>query len=169
MSTAAPSASLEVIAEYDAIVIGAGIAGLYQLYRLREMGLRVCALDAAADVGGTWYWNCYPGARVDSHSYVYQYWFSEELLQEWNWQERFPAQPETESYLRFVADKFELRKDIRFNCRVVSARWDEQTQRWPLIAAGVVAKKSAQAVLAKVIVVSGWVRTTHTGVSSTSS
>ncbi len=136
MSTAAPSASLEVIAEYDAIVIGAGIAGLYQLYRLREMGLRVCALDAAADVGGTWYWNCYPGARVDSHSYVYQYWFSEELLQEWNWQERFPAQPETESYLRFVADKFELRKDIRFNCRVVSARWDEQTQRWTLITEG---------------------------------
>src|SRR5690606_19599291 len=112
MPTAAPST--QAIAEYDAVVVGAGIAGLYQLYRLREMGLRVCALDAAADVGGTWYWNCYPGARVDSHSYVYQYWFSEELLQEWDWQERFPAQPETESYLRFVADKFELRKDIRF-------------------------------------------------------
>ena len=136
MSTAVSPATDQAVAEYDAVVLSAGIAGLYQLYRLREMGLRVCALDAAADVGGTLYWNCYPGARVDSHSYVYQYWFSEELLQEWNWQERFPAQPETERYLRFVADKFDLRKDIRFNRRVVSARWDDHARRWTLITEG---------------------------------
>ena len=118
--------------QFDAIVVGAGIAGLYQLYRLRELGLRVCALDAAADVGGTWYWNCYPGARVDSQSHVYQYWFSDELLREWDWQERFPAQPETERYLNFVADKFGLRKDIRFNTRIASARWDEDVKVLPV-------------------------------------
>ena len=116
--------------EYDAIVIGAGIAGLYQLYRLREMGLKVRSFDAASAVGGTWYWNRYPGARVDSQSYIYQYWFSEELLQEWNWSQRFPAQEETERYLNFVADKFDLRKDIQFNTRVSSARWDEAGKRW---------------------------------------
>lgn len=118
--------------EYDAIVVGAGIAGLYQLYRLRELGMRVCAVDAASNVGGTWYWNCYPGARVDSQSHVYQYWFSEELLEEWDWHERFPAQPETERYLNFVADKFDLRKDIRFNTRIASAHWDEDAKRWTL-------------------------------------
>jgi acetone monooxygenase (methyl acetate-forming) len=119
-------------AEFDAVVVGAGIAGLYQLYRLRQLGLRVCAVEAAADVGGTWYWNCYPGARVDSQSHVYQYWFSDELLREWDWQERFPAQPETERYLNFVADKFDLRRDIRFNTPIAHARWDEQTRRWTL-------------------------------------
>ena len=115
---------------YDAIIVGAGIAGLYQLYRLREMGLKVKTLDAASNVGGTWYWNCYPGARVDSQSYVYQYWFSDELIEEWDWSERFPAQPETERYLNFVADKFALRKDIQFNTRVTSANWDEIRHRW---------------------------------------
>lgn len=118
--------------QFDAIVVGAGIAGLYQLYRLRELGMRVCALEAASDVGGTWYWNCYPGARVDSQSHVYQYWFSDALLQEWDWQERFPAQPETERYLHFVADKFDLRRDIRFNTRVASAHWHEDTATWAL-------------------------------------
>lgn len=117
-------------ADYDAIVVGAGIAGLYQLYRLREMGLKVLALDAASAVGGTWYWNCYPGARVDSQSYVYQYWFSDELLEEWDWSERFPAQPETERYLNYVADKFDLRKDIQFNTTVSSAHWDAERSRW---------------------------------------
>ena len=98
--------------DFDAIVVGAGVAGLYQLHRLREMGLKVQSIDAASDVGGTWYWNCYPGARVDSQSYIYQYWFSDELVKEWNWSERFPGQPETERYLNFVADKLDLRKDI---------------------------------------------------------
>ena len=114
----------------DAIVVGAGIAGLYQLYRLRAMGLSVVAFDAAPEVGGTWYWNCYPGARVDSQSYVYQYWFSDELIDQWSWQQRFPPQPETESYLNFVADKFGLRTDIRFRTRVTSARWDAAVNRW---------------------------------------
>lgn len=116
--------------DHDAIVVGAGIAGLYQLYRLREMGLRVRSIEAAPEVGGTWYWNCYPGARVDSQSYSYQYWFSDELIKEWDWSERFPAQAETERYLNFVADKFELRKDINFNTRVTSAEWDATGQCW---------------------------------------
>lgn len=115
---------------YDAIVIGAGVAGLYALHRLRDMGLKVRVLDAASEVGGTWYWNCYPGARVDSQSYIYQYWFSKELIDEWNWDERFPAQPETERYLNFVADKLDLRKDIQFNTRVDGAEWDAAQHLW---------------------------------------
>ncbi len=117
-------------ADYDAIIVGAGVAGLYQLHRLRDMGLRVRSIDAASDVGGTWYWNCYPGARVDSQSYVYQYWFSEELIDAWNWSQRFPPQPELERYLGFVADRLDLRKDIQFDTRVTSAAWDETNTRW---------------------------------------
>lgn len=114
----------------DAVVVGAGIAGLYQLYRLREMGLDVVCVDAAPDIGGTWHWNCYPGARLDSPSYTYQYWFSDELLNEWEWSERFPAQPEIKRYMKFVAQKFDLEKDIRLNTRIRSAHWSEQEQRW---------------------------------------
>lgn len=117
-------------AQYDAIVVGAGIAGLYQLHRLRELGFKVKSFDAASNVAGTWYWNCYPGARVDSQSYVYQYWFSDELINEWNWSERFPAQAETERYLNFVADKLDLRKDIQFNTRVTAADWDDDNNCW---------------------------------------
>ena len=120
----------EDVKTLDAIVVGAGIAGLYQLYRLREMGLKVQVLEAAPAVGGTWYWNCYPGARVDSQSYSYQYWFSQELIDEWEWSERFPAQPETERYLNYVADKFDLRRDIHFNTRVNSAKWDAANSLW---------------------------------------
>lgn len=120
----------QAVEDLDAVVVGAGIAGLYQLYRLREMGLSVRGVEAAPEVGGTWYWNCYPGARVDSQSYIYQYWFSDELIQEWDWSERFPAQEETERYLNFVADKFELRKDIDLNTRVTSADWDDRAQLW---------------------------------------
>jgi acetone monooxygenase len=116
--------------QYDAIVVGAGFSGLYQVYRLREKGLRVLCLEAAPEVGGTWYWNCYPGARVDSEAQVYQYWFSDELIDEWDWSERFPAQPETERYLNYVADKFALRQHIRFNTRVNSAEWDDAGRRW---------------------------------------
>ena len=119
-------------ADYDAIIVGAGVAGLYQLHELREMGLKVRSIDASSDVGGTWYWNCYPGARVDSQSYVYQYWFSEELIEDWNWSQRFPPQPELERYLDFVADKLDLRKDIQFDTRVTSADWDEANTRWIL-------------------------------------
>ncbi len=131
MSETSPNANPER-QSFDAVVVGAGIAGLYQVHRLREMGLKVRGIDAASGVGGTWYWNCYPGARVDSQSYIYQYWFSEELINEWNWSERFPGQPEAERYLNFVADKLDLRKDFRFETRVVSADWDESTQRWTL-------------------------------------
>jgi acetone monooxygenase (methyl acetate-forming) len=114
----------------DAVVIGAGFAGLYALYRLRGMGLSVCAVEAGSGVGGTWYWNRYPGARTDSEAEVYHYWFSEDLLAEWSWQERFPAQAETEQYLNFVADRLDLRKDIRFNTRVTAAHWGEADKRW---------------------------------------
>ena len=115
---------------FDAIVIGAGIAGMYMLYRLRELGLSVRVFETGSGVGGTWYWNRYPGARFDSESYTYGYSFSEELLQEWDWSEHFAAQPETLRYLNYVADKFDLRRDIRFNSRVVAARFDEATRRW---------------------------------------
>jgi acetone monooxygenase (methyl acetate-forming) len=128
---AAPSASSPTRAtQLDALIIGAGIAGMYQVYRLREQELKVRALEAGENVGGTWYWNRYPGARVDSQSHVYQYWFSRELNDEWNWSERFPAQPEVERYLNFVADRFDLRKDIQLKTRVTAASYDEAAKRW---------------------------------------
>jgi acetone monooxygenase len=114
----------------NALVIGAGLAGLYQLYRLREMGMKVRGYDAASGVGGTWYWNRYPGARFDSQVEVYQYWFSEELYKAWQPSERFPAQPETERWLNFVADRLDLKKDIQFSTRIVSAHFNEDTRRW---------------------------------------
>jgi cation diffusion facilitator CzcD-associated flavoprotein CzcO len=118
------------VPEYDAIVIGAGISGLYQLYRLRELGMRVRVFEAGTGVGGTWYWNRYPGARFDSESYSYSYSFSQELLDEWNWSEHFAAQPETLRYLNRVADKFDLRRDIRFRSRVTAAHWQEAARSW---------------------------------------
>lgn len=108
-------------ATYDAIVIGAGVAGLYQLHRLREMGLSVRCFEANDDVGGTWFKNRYPGARFDSESYTYAYSFSQELLDDWDWSEHFAAQPETLRYLQHVADRFALRRDITFGVRVTSA------------------------------------------------
>jgi cation diffusion facilitator CzcD-associated flavoprotein CzcO len=114
----------------DAIVIGAGMSGLYMLYRLRQQGLRVRILEAGTGVGGTWYWNRYPGARFDSESYSYGYSFSPELLQEWSWSEHFAAQPETLRYLNHVADKFELWPDIQFRSRVTSAHYQEATRSW---------------------------------------
>ena len=116
--------------DYDAIVIGAGISGLYQLYRLRESGVRVCAFESGTGVGGTWYWNRYPGARFDSESYSYAYSFSQELLDEWDWSEHFSSQPEILSYLQYVADKFDLLKDIQFSSNVRSAIYDEDSRRW---------------------------------------
>jgi cation diffusion facilitator CzcD-associated flavoprotein CzcO len=118
------------IALLDALVIGAGVSGLYQLYRLRNLGLNVRIFEAGGGVGGTWYWNRYPGARFDSESYSYAYSFSEELLQEWNWKEHFSAQPDNERYLNFVADKFGLRPHIRFNSRIKSAIYDETANLW---------------------------------------
>ena len=118
------------VPQYDAIIIGAGISGLYQLYRLRELGMRVRVFEAGTGVGGTWYWNRYPGARFDSESYSYSYSFSQELLDEWNWSEHFSAQPETLRYLNHVADKFDLRRDIQFRSRVTAAHWHETTRSW---------------------------------------
>jgi len=116
--------------DYDAIIIGAGMSGMYQLYRLREQGMRVRVFEAGTGVGGTWYWNRYPGARFDSESYSYGYSFSKELLEEWNWSEHFAGQPETLRYLNLVADKFDLRRDIQFRSRVTAAIFDENTRSW---------------------------------------
>jgi acetone monooxygenase len=116
----------------DAVIIGAGFTGLYMLWSLRKLGMSVRVIDAASGVGGTWYWNCYPGARTDSPSSIYQYWFSEELLDEWNWDERYVGQVESERYFNHVADRFDLRKDISFGTRVDSATWNEATARWIL-------------------------------------
>ncbi len=116
----------------DAIIIGAGIAGMYQLIRLRELGMRVRVYEAGSDVGGTWYWNRYPGARFDSESWSYGYSFSAELLQEWNWPEHFAAQPDTLRYLNHVAAKFDLRRDMRFNSRVTAAQFDDASSRWTI-------------------------------------
>jgi len=116
--------------DYDAIIIGAGMSGMYQLYRLRELGMRVRVFEAGTGVGGTWYWNRYPGARFDSESYSYGYSFSKELLEEWSWSEHFAGQPETLRYLNLVADKFDLRRDIQFRSRVTAAIWDEPTRSW---------------------------------------
>ena len=120
----------EEIEQFDTIIIGAGVTGLYQLYRLRQLGMSVRVFEDGAGVGGTWYWNRYPGARFDSESYTYGYSFSEELLQEWDWKEHFSGQPENERYLNYVADKFDLRRDIQFNTRVSSAVYDECESRW---------------------------------------
>jgi len=118
--------------DYDTIIIGAGMSGLYQLYRLRELGLRVRVLEAGTNVGGTWYWNRYPGARFDSESYSYGYSFSKELLQEWDWSEHFAGQPETLRYCNHVADKFDLRRDIQFESRVTAAHYDEGSRSWTI-------------------------------------
>jgi cation diffusion facilitator CzcD-associated flavoprotein CzcO len=115
---------------FDAIIIGAGISGLYQLHRLRELGLRVRVFEAGTGVGGTWYWNRYPGARFDSESYSYGYSFSQELLDEWHWTEHFSPQPQTLRYLNHVADKFDLRRDIQFRSRVAAAHYNDDARHW---------------------------------------
>ena len=130
----APATPGNATASYDAIIIGAGISGLYQLYRLRELGLRVRILEAGTGVGGTWYWNRYPGARFDSESYSYGYSFSEDVLQEWNWSEHFAPQPETLRYVNFVADKFNLKRDIDFRTRVKAAHYQDATRSWDVTA-----------------------------------
>ncbi|HTR82917.1 MAG TPA: NAD(P)/FAD-dependent oxidoreductase [Reyranella sp.] len=116
--------------DFDAIVIGAGISGLYQLLKLRQLGLKVRVFETGTGVGGTWYWNRYPGARFDSESYSYGYSFSQELLDEWHWTEHFSPQPKTLEYLNFVADKFDLRRDIQFNARVTAAHFDDESRTW---------------------------------------
>ena len=114
----------------DAVVIGAGVAGLYQLHLLRAQGLKVKLFDTASSVGGTWYWNRYPGAKFDSESYIYQYLFDEKLYKDWSWSERFPGQPEIERWMNYVADRLNLRKDIQFNTTIASTHWDSGASRW---------------------------------------
>ena len=117
---------------YDAVVIGAGFAGLYMLYRLRDKGLSVRVYDAADGVGGTWFWNRYPGARCDVESLEYSYQFSDTLQQEWEWTERYAAQPEILGYIQHVADRFDLLRDISLNTRILAAHFDDQKERWDI-------------------------------------
>ena len=114
----------------DVIVVGAGFAGLYLAFRLRHLGFSFKVLEAASDIGGTWWWNRYPGARCDVESMQYSYSFSDELQQEWNWTERFSAQPEILQYINFVADKFDLRQHVQLNTRVTSAVFDDEASHW---------------------------------------
>jgi cation diffusion facilitator CzcD-associated flavoprotein CzcO len=122
--------SSEGTPDTDVLIIGAGITGIYQLYRALESGFSARLIEAGDGVGGTWYWNRYPGARFDSESYTYGYLFSEELFDEWEWQEHFAAQPETERYLNHVIDRFDLRRHMTFGERVTSAVWDETSGTW---------------------------------------
>src|SRR3977135_1247003 len=115
--------------QYDAIVIGAGVSGIYQLHCLQKLGISVRLYEDGDGVGGTWYWNRYPGCRFDSESETYGYSFSKELLQEWDWKEHYSGQPENERYLNYVADKFDLRRDIQFNSRVCSAVYVDANTR----------------------------------------
>ncbi len=118
--------------DYDFIVIGAGVAGIYQIKRLADLGVRATVLEAASDLGGTWHNNRYPGARFDSESYTYGYSFSKEVLAEWHWRERFSPQPENLRYLNFVADKFDLRRRMQFDCTVTAAHFDDDGDYWRL-------------------------------------
>lgn len=116
--------------DFDAIIVGAGFAGMYALHKLRGMGLSARVIEAGAGVGGTWYWNRYPGARVDIESRDYGYSFDPELEREWRWSERYAAQPELLRYLNHVADRYDLRRDIEFETRVTATKWDEGAARW---------------------------------------
>jgi len=123
-------------AGYDVIIVGAGFGGMYMLHRLRELGLSARILEAATGVGGTWYWNRYPGARCDVESMQYSFSFSPALQQEWSWSERFAGQPEILAYANHVADRFDLRRDIQFETRVTAAHYDEETRRWQILTNG---------------------------------
>ena len=122
--------------QVDAVVVGAGFSGLYMLYRLRQLGLSAKVLESADDVGGTWYWNRYPGARCDIPTTDYTFSFDQELEKEWTWSEKYATQPEILEYLRFVADRHGLRSDIEFSVTVTSARWDEREERWRIATGG---------------------------------
>lgn len=124
------SNSKKAATRVDVIVVGAGFAGMYAVYKFREMGKSVIGIEAGGNVGGVWYWNRYPGARCDLMSVDYSYGFSKEIEQEWTWSEQFAAQPEILAYANFVADKLDLRKNYRFNTRVTSAVWDEEAKLW---------------------------------------
>ena len=134
-TTAAADSGGEV-ATFDAVVVGAGFAGMYMLHRLRGAGFRARVIEAGSDVGGTWYWNRYPGARCDVQSLDYQYSFDDDLQREWTWTERYATQPEILKYASHVADRFDLRRDIQFGTRVTGATWDEAASRWQITTDG---------------------------------
>ena len=125
-------AKIDAHLDYQVVIIGAGLSGIYQIKRLADLGVRATVLDTNADLGGTWYNNRYPGARFDSESYTYGYSFSKEVLEEWDWTEKHSPQPETLSYLNYVADKFELRKYMQFGCKVEAMKFDEDSNIWTL-------------------------------------
>ena len=126
--------SCQLVADVDVLVVGSGITGIYQLYRAREAGFSALLLEAGDGVGGTWYWNRYPGARFDSESYTYAYLFSKELFEQWKWNEHFAEQPEIERYLNHVVDRFDLRRHMRFGAKVTSAAYDEASGKWTVVA-----------------------------------
>src|SRR5438046_1946444 len=126
--------SSRLVADVDVLVVGAGITGIYQLHRAREAGFTAMLLEAGGGVGGTWYWNRYPGAQFDSESYTYAYLFSQELFEEWEWCEHYAHQPEIERYLNHVVDRFDLRRHMRFGAKVTSAIWDASSGRWSVVA-----------------------------------
>ncbi len=119
--------------DLDILIIGAGFAGMYMLYRMKKLNLKVLAIESASDVGGTWYWNRYPGARCDVESVEYSYSFSEELQQDWQWTHRFSDQPEILKYANHVADRFELRPDIKFDTKVISANYNSESKLWEVV------------------------------------
>src|SRR4051794_38051131 len=114
----------------DVVIVGAGFAGLYMLYQVRKLGLSARVYEAGGGIGGTWFWNRYPGARCDVESLWYSYSFSDELDREWRWTERYASQPELLRYLNYVADRFDLRRDIQLETRVTAASFDESANRW---------------------------------------
>ena len=121
------------VEQFDVVIIGAGFGGLYMLHKLREVGFSARVFEMGDGVGGTWYWNRYPGARCDVESIDYAYAFSPELLADWVWTERYAAQPEILRYLEHVADRFDLRRDIVFGTEIIAAVWDDATNRWTLV------------------------------------
>jgi cyclohexanone monooxygenase len=116
--------------DHDAVIVGAGFAGLYMLHKLRTLGFNCRVIEAGSGVGGTWFWNLYPGARCDVESFSYSYSFSEEIEQDWSWSHRYALQPEILAYANFVADRLDLRRDISFNTRVTAAAYDERRHQW---------------------------------------
>jgi cation diffusion facilitator CzcD-associated flavoprotein CzcO len=122
----------QAVERWEVIVIGAGLSGMYQLIKLRELGFKVRVYEAGQGVGGTWYWNRYPGARFDSESWTYGFSFSSEVLAEWDWKEHFSGQPENLRYCNFLADKFDLRRDITFGARAKAAAWDDAANEWEI-------------------------------------
>jgi len=127
-----PDASHPSPRQLDVAIIGGGLAGLYAIHRLRNLGLKVRAYEAGSGVGGTWFWNRYPGARCDVESLEYSYSFSNELQQEWKWPERYGTQPEILKYINHVADRFDLRRDVQLNTRIKSAAFDSAANEWTL-------------------------------------